>query len=61
MKMIDKCSHGKTFDEDCVQCEIFGLRRSIKWMSGHLKRKQKRLDELLKTNPDLLTDDNGEG
>lgn len=40
------CSHGKTFDEPCCECELLLLREGIEFAQARLARAQKRIAEI---------------
>lgn len=38
MKMHDKCSHGKTWDEQCADCESISQHENLQYCAGMAKR-----------------------
>jgi hypothetical protein len=46
MRHDDKCSHGKTYEEACIECEKIGLINKLEWMKPMVIDAEKRLDEI---------------
>ena len=56
MRRDDKCSHGKTYEEDCVECEKIGLINKLEWMKPIVDSAEKRLKELNKIDCENCND-----
>lgn len=38
MNIPDKCSHGKTWEEQCADCESISKAESLQWCAGMARR-----------------------
>ncbi len=43
---LDQCSHGKTWAEDCLECEAVGLRGTIASFEPMVTKAKERLKEV---------------
>lgn len=43
---LDRCSHGKTWAEDCLECEAVGLRGTIASFEPMVIKAKERLKEI---------------
>lgn len=42
----DKCLHGILWEEECLECELAGLREKVNWMAPVVMKSKKRIAEI---------------
>ena len=45
--LADQCSHGKTWNEPCIDCEIVSMTEWLRTMEPRIQRDRATLDRLL--------------
>lgn len=51
----DKCGHGKTWNQECVECEIVWLQYTIKIFGPKVVEARKKLAELKRRTPNPVS------
>ena len=57
--LADQCSHGKTWKEPCIDCEIVSMTEWLRTMEPRIQRDRATLDRLLAERASLNGSDNG--
>jgi len=40
------CSHGKTFEERCIECELVSAREGLRWAKESVEKYSERIAKL---------------